>query len=371
MEMYKVDNINDLEIIYSILRKESPNNEIKVTFKDKCYFINVTDKPYKKDPVVPLNINIEVIYGDTDSCFLKYKFNRNNFYKNRNDTFELAKLCADNLTNKIFARPPIEIEFEKVFQPFILLTKKRYIGKKYEDISDPFKLKGIDSKGIALTRRDYCNMVKKCYKEVIGIITKSDDVMDVKKGVILSTEIYKKYIDQIKKYEIELDDLEISAMLAKEYSCSICKKKTDWSKMICSKCKTMNHRSLYCKKCNKPFECLHIFNLAHVNLATKMLERKEEINVNDRIPFIYIESSNPKAKKAELAETPEYVKGHTIKFNRMIYLEQLAKTILGFFKIVLDDNKILLNDIIDYTNTTMELVGGKKLKPSDFILPDE
>jgi len=98
---------------------------------------------------------------NTDSVFLKFKYNRDDFERNRRDTFRLATVCGDNLTNDIFNRKPIELEFEKVFHPFILLTKKRYIANKFENTKDPFDLKGVDAKGIALTRRDYCQMVKK------------------------------------------------------------------------------------------------------------------------------------------------------------------------------------------------------------------
>lgn len=352
-----------------------------IDYKDESkYCIRQLPSAIKSTNITKYVYDLETIHGrfnagigqmtisNTDSCFLKYKYNRDDYVKNRNDTFRLGTICGERLTNDVFARPPIEMEFEKVFQPFILLTKKRYIGKKYEDTSDPLRLKGIDAKGIALTRRDYSSMVKKCYKEVIDVITKSDDTKDIINGIRLSTEIYKQYVDRIVSYDISIQELETSATLAKEYSCSICKKKCEWSNLRCVKCKKKNiDRTKACGKCNAIFECVHVFSLAHVNLATKLLQRREEINVNDRIPFVYIESDNPRDKKADLAETPR----ENLKFNRVIYLEQLAKTLLGFFKIVLNDHRDLLNDIIDYTNVTLEALGSKKLKPSDFIQGDD
>lgn len=277
----------------------------------------------------------DLILFNTDSVFLKFKYNREDFQKNRMDTFKLATRCGDNLTNDIFKRPPIELEFEKVFHPFILLTKKRYIANKYEDIKDPFKLKCVDAKGIALTRRDYCPMVKKCYKEIIDVIVNDNSYINsdqndsenstgdsIKKSILL----YKKYIDNIYNYKIDINDLIVSAMLAASYK-------------------------------TKP---------VHVQLAERLKQRKEEVQVGDRIPYIFIESDDPKIQKSELGEDPTYAIKNNLKYNRKCYLEQLAKPILGFYKIVLQNHSDLLDDVINYTNDTIVKCGGKKLKPSDF-----
>jgi hypothetical protein len=261
---------------------------------------------------------------NTDSVFLSLKYNRQDFTKNRSDTFKLATICGDNLTEQVFNRKPIEMEFEKVFQPFILLTKKRYIGKKYENMKDPFKLKEITKSGIAITRRDYCKMVKNCYSEVIDCIV-NDENLDA------SVEIYKSYIDRIDNYQIDIDDLVVSAMLAKSYK-------------------------------TKP---------VHVHLAEKLKERHEEVQVGDRIPYIYIESNDPTLQKSELGEDPKYAIEHNLKFNRKCYLEQLAKPLLGFFKCVLSNNEDELDDIINYTNDKLVEYGGAKLKVSDFKMKED
>ena len=269
----------------------------------------------------------EIVVKNTDSVFLRFVYNYTDFEKNRRDTFNMATLCGEKLTKEVFDRPPIEMEFEKVFQPFVLLTKKRYIAKKFDNPKDPFQLKGIDAKGIALTRRDYCKMVKSCYKEIIDTIMDAD----LKNNVRESINVFYKYINNIRDYSVDSDDLVVSAMLAKSY-------KSD--------------------------------NIAHVNLAKRLKERKEEVQVGDRIPYIFIETDDPKAKKSELAEDPKYIEEHGLKFNRVCYLEQLAKPILGFYKIVLKDNEPLLDEVIDYVNDHLESFGGKRLKPSDFKEPE-
>jgi hypothetical protein len=277
----------------------------------------------------------DIIIKNTDSVFLKFQYNRNDFRLNRQDTFKLATICGDNLTNDIFNRKPIELEFEKVFHPFILLTKKRYIANKYENPKDPFKLKCVDAKGIALTRRDYCQMVKNCYKQVIDTILNDkslslNEPASADSAIKRSIDVYKQYIDKIYNYQIDIDDLVVSAMLASSYK-------------------------------TKP---------VHVQLAEKLKLRKEEVQIGSRIPYIYIESNDKKQQKSELGEDPKYAIQNNLKYNRSCYLEQLAKPLLGFFKITLKEHPDLLDDIIKYTNDTLIRCGGKALRPSDFKIED-
>ena len=52
---------------------------------------------------------------------------------------------------------PHDLEYEKTYWPFLILTKKRYVGNKYE--FDPNKYKQ-DCMGIVLKRRDNAPIVK-------------------------------------------------------------------------------------------------------------------------------------------------------------------------------------------------------------------
>lgn len=335
--------------LYFLMRKLGYNVSINTREdKEKILRLTITQKQQRKIPNQIKKIKIsnndsyvydietecgrfqagvgDIIVKNTDSVFLSLKYNRQDFNKNRADTFKLATVCGDNLTDTVFNRKPIEMEFEKVFQPFILLTKKRYIGKKYENMKDPFKLKEITKSGIAITRRDYCKMVKNCYTEVIDCIVNEDGG-----GVNDSVEIYKSYVDRIDNYQIDIDDLVVSAMLAKSYK-------------------------------TRP---------VHVQLAEKLKERHEEVQVGDRIPYIFIESNDQTLAKSELGEDPKYAVENNLKYNRKCYLEQMAKPLLGFFKCVLSDNEEALDDIINYTNEKLVEYGGAKLKPSDFKMKED
>jgi DNA polymerase elongation subunit (family B) len=167
--MYRTNNINDTELVYSLLREKYPDNQVHISYDniDKEYTLTLTQNPYKKDPEVQVDFFTRVIYGDTDSIFVEIKFNRKDFRKNREDTFKLASICGDNVTDKIFNRQPICLEFEKVFQPFILLTKKRYIGKKFENMKEQ---NAEHTKKIVELEQENARLNKKIGKSFINIV---------------------------------------------------------------------------------------------------------------------------------------------------------------------------------------------------------
>ena len=262
-----------------------------------------------------------LIVKNTDSIFIEMKYNRDSEELNRKDSFKFAKICGDILTKDVLNRKPIELEFEKVFQPFVLLTKKRYIGKKYEDTSDPMKLKEVTVAGIALTRRDYCSYTKKCYQGIV------DELMgngDTDAGII----ILKKSIIELVEYKANIDDLVLTSLLGSTYK-------------------------------TRP---------VHLILAEKLKARNEEVQVGDRIPYIYIEHEDTKLKKTERGEDPEYAKLHGLKYCRGSYMQNLIRPVLGFFKVVLHREPEKLEELIEWVNTKMISCGGAKFRKADFIL---
>lgn len=327
---YTAKTVNRAEEIYSILKERNPDKHVKVVYdaSAKVYEIHVVDQVVtrrgaasQETASLPVHVALKVVYGDTDSIFIEMKYNRDNHVLNRHDTFKLASVCGRNLTDKVFNRKPIEMEFEKVFQPFILLTKKRYIGKKFEDLADPMKMKEITAAGIAITRRDYTEFVKSCYK---GVIDKIINNGDVDSGIAM----YKEYISMLENDTVDIDSLVLTKLLAKEYKTTP----------------------------------------VHVVLAEKLKGRNEEVQIGDRIAFLYIQSDDKTLKKSDLGEDPDYVKAHNLKINKAMYLEQLAKTMLGFFKVVLINDAVKMNKVIALSNEKLVAFGGKALKAADFII---
>ena len=103
----------------------------------------------------------KLVYGDTDSVFInftdyikkKYSKNyENNIIPDRELmklTIQVGEEAGAHVTSKL--KHPQNLEYVKVFWPFIIFSKKRYVGNKYEFSPDIFKQ---TSMGIVLKRRD-------------------------------------------------------------------------------------------------------------------------------------------------------------------------------------------------------------------------
>ncbi|KAJ3664973.1 hypothetical protein Zmor_000501 [Zophobas morio] len=115
-----------------------------------------------------------VVYGDTDSLFVLIAG------RSRSEAFEIGKKIADAVTN---ANPdPVKLKLEKIYQPCILQTKKRYVGYMYES---PEQAEPVyDAKGIETVRRDGCPAVAKMLEKCIRILFETMDVSLVKKYVL-------------------------------------------------------------------------------------------------------------------------------------------------------------------------------------------
>ena len=62
----------------------------------------------------------------------------------------------------------MKLKFEKVYLPCVLLTKKRYVGFKYEDMAE--KEPVFEAKGIETVRRDGCPAVGKIMEKSLKYV---------------------------------------------------------------------------------------------------------------------------------------------------------------------------------------------------------
>jgi DNA polymerase elongation subunit (family B) len=243
--------------------------------------------------------NAEYVYGDTDSVF--FKFNLKDLegkaiigQKALEITIELAKQAGELATK--FLKGPHDLEYEKTFLPFCLLSKKRYVGMLYEDDWTPDKCKR-KSMGIVLKRRDNAPIVKDIYGGVIDILMKEKNV---EQAVAFLKACLQNMVDE--KYE--MDKLVITKSLRSGY-----------------------------KNPNQ---------IAHKVLADRIGKRDSgnKPSIGDRIPYIYIENPNKKALQGERIETPDYILANKVKINYSFYItNQIMKPLQQLFALVLEDMK--------------------------------
>ncbi|XP_058061131.1 DNA polymerase zeta catalytic subunit [Anopheles bellator] len=112
----------------------------------------------------------KVVYGDTDSLFVLCPG------RTREEAFRIGEEIAATVTAE--NPPPVKLKLEKVYQPAILQTKKRYVGFMYESADQ--KQPTYEAKGIETVRRDGCPVVAKMLEKVLRILFETCDVSKVK-----------------------------------------------------------------------------------------------------------------------------------------------------------------------------------------------
>lgn len=254
-----------------------------------------------------LQINCEVIYGDTDSVFVLFKTDKRGVDA-MIESMKLGKICADLITEMLF-RYPIVLEFEKTYSKLLLFKKKMYIGALHED--DPVVPKCIDKKGVALKRRDNCHLVKHIYQGTIDIIMKKE-----KKGIKEAIQFIRNECLKLIDGKIDLDDLIITKSLKTNYK-------------------------------NK--------NQAHVILAQKIAQRNpgSEPRSGDRIPYIFIDNGKPKDKQYNKSEDPEYFieynKTHKnkLKLDTYYYINgQIKNPLIQLFSVLVQNPEDIFKEVL-------------------------
>lgn len=78
------------------------------------------------------------------------------------EAMKLGKEAAEIISKTFLS--PIKLEFEKVYFPYLLMSKKRYAGVYW---TKPEKYDKIDTKGIENVRRDNCRIVRTLIDKVL------------------------------------------------------------------------------------------------------------------------------------------------------------------------------------------------------------
>ena len=239
----------------------------------------------------------KVVYGDTDSCFMTFSPEELDGTKIKGKkaldiTIQLAIECGELATK--YLKAPHDLEYEKTFDPFLLLSKKRYVGMLYEHNINKCKRKSM---GIVLKRRDNAPVVKDIYGGIIDIIMKEQDI---EKAV----KFTKSFLMDIINEKIPLEKLIITKSLREFYK---------------------NPESI-----------------AHKVLADRMGKRDpgNKPSTGSRIPFVYIKTKKNVKLQGDKIEHPNYIKTHNLKPDYKIYItNQIMKPVTQIYALVLEQLK--------------------------------
>ncbi|CAO3683082.1 unnamed protein product [Umbelopsis vinacea] len=247
----------------------------------------------------------QVIYGDTDSVMIKFGVD------NLEEAMELGNI-ASKIVTKEFIRP-INLEFEKVYFPYLLINKKRYAGLYW---TNPKKYDKLDSKGIETVRRDNCRLVQ----------------------TVIETCLHKLLIDR---------DVNGAQEFVKRTIADLLQNKVDLSNLVITKALS---KSDYAGK------------QAHVELAERMRQRDagSAPALGDRVAYVIVKGAN-RAAAYEKSEDPIYVLENNIPIDTKYYLDnQLSKPLLRIFEPILGDKaeSLLSGEHTRTVNISTPTVGG-------------
>jgi DNA polymerase elongation subunit (family B) len=198
---------------------------------------------------------------------------------------DAAKLCSQWL------KPPMELSYEKTLMPFILLSKKRYVGMLYEEDPNKGKLKYM---GLSLKRRDSCDYLKDVYGGILNILMKENNISK-------AIEYLDKSLQDLIDGKVSMDKLAITKALRSDY-----------------------------KNPNQ---------IGHKVLADRIGKRDpgNKPKPGDRMKFVFIVNDNPKALMGDKIETPEYIIENKLKIDYSHYItNQLMKPIQQLFGLAVE-----------------------------------
>ena len=230
-------------------------------------------------------------------------------------TIELAQQAGHLATQ--FLKQPHDLEYEKTFMPFCLLSKKRYVGMLYE--TDPNKCKRKEM-GIVLKRRDNAPIVKDVYGGIIDILMKKQNIDE-------ATEFLKTSLQNIIDQKFPVTKFIISKSLRSGYK--------------------------------NPQQ------IAHKVLSDRMTLRDpgNKPQSGDRIPYIYIHNPNKTALQGDKIETPDYIHQHKLSIDYSHYItNQIMKPVQQVFALVLDKIWLSNNKVSKIARFNKEC---EKLKNAD------
>lgn len=203
---------------------------------------------------------------------------------------DVAKLCTQ------FLKPPMELSYEKTLMPFILLSKKRYVGMLYETNPTKGKLKYM---GLSLKRRDSCDYLKDVYGGILNILIKEQvEGNPVEKAIAFLDAAVQALIAG----QVPMEKLTITKALRSDYK--------------------------------NPQQ------IGHWVLAERMGQRDAgtKPKPGDRMRFVFVQgpTNGKKALMGDRIETPEYVveKGLTVDYAHYI-TNQLMKPLQQLFGLAL------------------------------------
>jgi len=208
---------------------------------------------------------------------------------------DAAHLCSQWL------KAPMELSYEKTLMPFILLSKKRYVGMLYETDANKGKLKFM---GLSIKRRDSCDYLKDVYGGILNMLMDTKQDNNIKNAI----DFLEKSLNDLIEGKIPIDKLTITKALRGYYK--------------------------------NPMQIGH-------NVLAERIGKRDPGNkpkAGDRMKFVFIVNKDPKALMGDKIETPDFIIENKLEIDYNHYItNQLMKPLQQLFGLALEQICILQN----------------------------
>ena len=258
----------------------------EVVFKDAMPFGKAAEKCF----------DLSVVYGDTDSVFVRLKPAGPGAGAISLEYAELiGRKIAETVTSSL--PKPMELVFEAFARRGIFLAKKRYALWIFEQAGDGWKDK-IKVRGMETVRRDWCGLTSKTLKTCLELVLKEGKVEEA--------------VEHVRSVVLRLQNLDLSLDPSLLEDLTLTRRYT---------------KSSGSYKNKQP----------HIQLVEKIRERGGSVpGVGDRVPFVIVQGKRGKKNKelfVNRAEDPAFVLEKNMPLDTEYYVEkQILPPVLRIFE---------------------------------------
>jgi len=262
-----------------------------------------------------------VVYGDTDSMFVSLP------NATREESFRIGKEIADRIT--ALNPKPVKLRFEKVYQPCVLLTKKRYFGFKYESLKQQEPV--FDAKGVETVRRDTCPAVSKLMEATIKYVP-----FFFSSSLFFIIIIFPFMLSQYRRILFRTNDLsQVKGFLQKEWS-KILQGKTLLQDFVFAKEVRLGS---YSKKGTLPPSAL-------VGTRQMMKDPRREPLYRERVRYVVVYGEPGSRLSDQVISPEEFMSNPSLRLHGHYYItKQIIPALSRFLNLVGADLHAWLADL--------------------------
>ena len=280
----------------------------------------------------------ELVYGDTDSNYIHFPY-----LKTPKETWDYAEMVADEVS-KLFP-PPIKLEFEQtLYWLFFIITKKRYMYKSCDEYGNIDNKVG--KKGVLLARRDGSVFIRTLYEQIIMKIFEKEDrdnilyyILQQFNKLCSNSFSYKEFV--VTKAVGDTHNMKHAPHL--DETGKIIPNKIKIGDYIVPKLPTdkkQREEQLKKKKVDTEKEYYEKCLPAQVQLAEKMRNRGQPVQVGSRLEFLISDIENHLGKQYDKLESIDYFMNHSdiLKVDFFYYIKIAVNSIDEILNIAFDTN---------------------------------